>query len=64
MHKIRKFKDCKYENMKNNFIGTKCPPKIMNNICIENHEIKYGSLFKKKPWARLTRYSHLVNFSA
>ena len=46
MHKILKIKDYKYENMENNFTDTKYLPKIMNNICIESHEIKYAS-FKK-----------------
>lgn len=48
----------------NIFTDTKYLPKIMNNICIESHEIKYASLKKTKPWSRLTRYSDSVNFHA
>lgn len=64
MHKIKKFKDYKYENMENTFTDTKYLPKIMNNICIESHEIKYASFKKTKPWSRLTRYSDSVNLHA
>jgi len=43
-HKVRKLEAVNMKKLTNNFIGTKCPLKIVKNICTESHEIKYTLL--------------------